>query len=107
MKYIIIRNLFIPCFISPLLMEKAYMLINTKQGKLRIASAKLKEFDEVKEIHEVYGRFDVVAEVEVKNRAELKSFIQNKVQITEGIRSSEILLVSDIEEWVEEDKDLV
>ena len=78
------------------------MLINTKHGKLRIASAKLKDFDEVKEVHEVYGRFDIVAEVEVKNRAELKSFIQNKVQITEGIRSTEILLVNDLDVFGEE-----
>ncbi|MBW2991499.1 Lrp/AsnC ligand binding domain-containing protein [Candidatus Woesearchaeota archaeon] len=86
-------------------MEKAYMLINTKQGKLRITSSKLKEFDEVKEIHEVYGRFDIVAEVETKNRTELKAFIQNKVQITEGIRNTEILVVSDIEEEVEEEEE--
>lgn len=81
------------------------MLINTKQGKLRITSSKLKEFDEVKEIHEVYGRFDIVAEVETKNRTELKAFIQNKVQITEGIRNTEILVVSDIEEEVEEEEE--
>lgn len=80
------------------------MLINTKQGKLRIASSKLKEFDEIREIHEVYGRFDLVAEIETGNRVELKSFIQNKVQITEGIRSTEVLLVNDIEEESEEDE---
>lgn len=80
------------------------MLINTKQGKLRIASSKLKEFDEIREIHEVYGRFDLVAEIETGNRAELKAFIQNKVQITEGIRSTEVLLVNDIEEESEEDE---
>ena len=79
------------------------MLINTKQGKLRITSSKLKEFDEVKEVHEVYGRFDLVADIETKNKAELKAFIQNKVQITEGIRNTEILVVSDIEEETEEE----
>jgi len=86
-------------------MEKAYMLINTRQGKLRIATSKLKEFEEVKAIHEVYGRFDVIAEVETENRAELKSFIQNKVQIIEGIKSTEILLVNDLEEDEPEEQD--
>ncbi|KYK24555.1 hypothetical protein AYK26_03165 [Euryarchaeota archaeon SM23-78] len=85
-------------------MEKAYMLINTRQGKMRIASSKLKEFKEVIEIHEVYGRFDIVAEVETKNNTELKAFIQNKVQIIEGIRNTEVLLVSDIEEESEEEE---
>lgn len=74
------------------------MLINTRQGKLRIASSKLAEFEEVKEVHEVYGRFDLIAEVETKNRAELKMFIQNKIQITEGIKNTEVLLVNDLEE---------
>jgi len=78
------------------------MLITANQGKLRIVSAKLKDFDEVKEVHEVYGRFDIVAEVETKNRAELKAFFQNKLQITEGIRSTEILLVNDLDEAEEE-----
>jgi len=78
------------------------MLITANQGKLRIVSAKLKDFDEVKEVHEVYGRFDIVAEVETKNRAELKAFLQNKLQITEGIRSTEILLVNDLDEAEEE-----
>jgi len=98
------RNLFIHPPLSPLCMEKAYMLINTRQGKMRIASSKLKEFKEVIEIHEVYGRFDIVAEVETKNNTELKAFIQNKVQIIEGIRNTEVLLVSDIEEESEEEE---
>lgn len=86
-------------------MEKAYMLINTRQGKLRIASSKLKEFKEVKEIHEIYGRFDIVAEVETGTSTELKAFIQNKVQIIEGIKSTEVLLVNDIEEVEEESEE--
>ena len=78
------------------------MLINTRQGKLKIASSKLKEFEEVKEVHEIYGRFDLVVEVETENRTELKAFIQNKLQITEGIKSTETLLVNDLEELEEE-----
>lgn len=73
------------------------MLINTRQGKLKIVEAKLREYQEVKEVHEVYGRFDLIAEIETENRAELKSFIQNKIQIIESIRSTETLLVNDIE----------
>lgn len=77
------------------------MLINTKQGKLKIVEAKLKEYDEIKEIHEIYGRFDLIAEVETGSLAELKSFIQNKIQIIESIRGTETLLVNDLEENLE------
>ena len=86
-------------------MEKAYLLINTRHGKLRIVSAKLSEFEEIKEVHEVYGRVDIIAEVEVENRAKLKAFIQNKIQITEGIKSTELLLACDIEDESEEEKE--
>ena len=99
------RNLFIRPVLSALGMEKAYMLINTRQGKLGIASSKLKDFEEVREVHEVYGRFDIVAEVETGTRSELKAFIQNKVQITEGIKSTEVLLVNDLEDESEEEKE--
>ena len=81
------------------------MLINTRQGKLKIVSAKLRELDEIKEVHEVYGRFDLVAEIETKDRNELKSFIQNKIQIIESIKSTETLLVNDLDEFEEEEKE--
>ncbi len=82
------------------------MLINTRQGKLRIVSSKLREFEEVKEVHEVYGRVDIIAEVETKTNAELKAFIQNKIQITEGIKDTEVLLVNDLEEDEENEEDV-
>ena len=97
------RNLFILLPILTYTMEKAYALINTVHGKMRLASAKLSGFKEIVEVHEVYGRFDIIAEVETRTRADLKSFIQNKLQITEGIRSTEILLVSDLEDSEEEE----
>jgi len=82
-------------------MDKAYILINTKQGKLKIVEAKLREYEEVKEIHEVYDGVDLVAVVETNSRAELKSFIQNKIQIIESIRGTETLLANDLEENLE------
>ena len=77
-------------------MDVAYVLIRADHGKLKIVSAALKQFDEVDEVHEVYGRFDVVAKVICNDRSELKSFMQNKLQILEGVASSETLLVNDL-----------
>jgi DNA-binding Lrp family transcriptional regulator len=79
-------------------MEIVYILINTRQGKLKIASNALKKYEEVDELHEVYGRFDIIVKIIAKDKAELKSFIQNKLQITEGIKSSETLIVNDLEQ---------
>jgi len=79
-------------------MEVVYILVKTRQGKLKIASSALKKYEEVDEIHEVYGRFDILVKVIAKDRAELKAFIQNKLQITEGIKDTETLLVNDLEQ---------
>jgi len=72
------------------------LLIQTSQGKLKIASAALRKYEEIDELHEVFGRFDIVAKVICNSRDELQSFIQNKLQITEGVRSSETLIASDV-----------
>lgn len=78
-------------------MEVAYILIQCRHGKLKIASSALKKHEEVEELHEVFGRFDLVAKIVCQDRAELKSFIQNKLQIAEGIRHAETLVVNDLE----------
>ncbi len=79
-------------------MEVAYLLINCRQGKLKIVSSALKKHEEVDEVHELYGRFDIIAKVICENRSEMKGYIQNKLQITEGIKASETLIVNDLAE---------
>ena len=77
-------------------MEVAYILIECGHGKLKIASNALKKYEEIDELHEVFGRFDIIAKVVCDDKSELKSFIQNKLQITEGIRATETLVVNDL-----------
>lgn len=79
-------------------MEVAYLLIKCSQGKLKIASSRLRKYEEVDEIHEVFGRYDIIAKIICENRSELQSFIQNKLQITEGVATSETLIVSDLDQ---------
>ncbi len=71
------------------------MLIKTMHGKLKIVSSKLRTFEEVEKIHEVYGRYDIIAKIVVEDRTEMKKFIQNKLLILEGISSTESLIVFD------------
>lgn len=77
-------------------MEVAYLLLNCRQGKFKLVANALKKYEEIDELHEIYGRFDIIAKVVCTDRHELKSFIQNKLHITEGIRSAETLMVSDL-----------
>ncbi|MFC2135961.1 Lrp/AsnC family transcriptional regulator [Bacteroidota bacterium] len=75
-------------------MEVAYILIKTVFGKLKLVSSKLQSYEEVDEIHEIYGRYDIIIKIVVEDRNELKKFMQNKLLILEGISSSESLVVS-------------
>lgn len=74
-------------------MKIAYILIKTRHGKLKVVSSQLKGYEEVEEIHETFGRYDIIAKVTVEDENEMKQFIQNKFLITEGIDSSETLIV--------------
>lgn len=76
-------------------MQLAYIALKAKIGKLKLVTAALNSLEEVAEFHEVYGRFDIIALVEVEDLQELKSFIQNKIMIISGLSGCETLVVRD------------
>lgn len=78
-------------------MKIIYVLIKTVHGKLKIVSSKLRTFEEVEDIHEVYGQYDIVAKIVLESQSEIKKFIQNKLLIVEGIESTETLMAFDEE----------
>ncbi|MBN1275187.1 Lrp/AsnC ligand binding domain-containing protein [Candidatus Woesearchaeota archaeon] len=78
-------------------MEVAYILVQARHGKLKIASAALRKYEEIEELHEIYGRYDIILKVVCADRSEMKSFMQNKLHITEGIRATETLVVNDLQ----------
>lgn len=90
------ENLIYYIVLQQIIMEIAYILLTCRQGKFKIVSNALKKYEEIEELHEVYGRFDIIAKVTCHNQEELQSFIQNKLQITEGVRTTETLLANDV-----------
>ena len=50
------------------------------------------KFQEVQELAEVYGRYDILAKVVVENDDELQSFYQNKLSVISGIVKTETLV---------------
>jgi DNA-binding Lrp family transcriptional regulator len=76
-------------------MQLAYLTMKSKMGKLKLVTAALEELDEIAEFHEVYGRFDIFALVEVEDLAELKAFVQNKIMIITGLSYCETFIVRD------------
>ncbi|AJF61501.1 TPA: Lrp/AsnC family transcriptional regulator [Candidatus Woesearchaeota archaeon] len=76
-------------------MRIVYLLIRAEHGKIGIVKAQLAKHEEISEIHEVFGRYDIVAKVLAENYGEFKRFIQNKIRVQEGIKSIEPIFVAE------------
>ena len=77
------------------IMRLSYLLIRAEHGKIGIVKAALEKFEEITEVHEVFGRYDIIAKVQTFSGKEFKKFIQNKMRITEGIKSIEPIFVAE------------
>ncbi|MFH2020799.1 MAG: Lrp/AsnC ligand binding domain-containing protein [archaeon] len=76
-------------------MTIAYLLLRAEHGKIGIVKSQISKFEEIKEINEVFGRYDIIARVETPSMKEFKKFIQNKIRVQEGIKSIEPVFVAD------------
>ena len=71
----------------------AFVLINAEVGSEEQVVKKLRETDNVKEAHLVYGVYDLIAKVEAEAMDKLKDVIAQEVRRVTGIRSTLTLLV--------------
>jgi DNA-binding Lrp family transcriptional regulator len=69
-------------------MRKAFVLINTALGSELDVLAELKKIDGVVEAREVYGVYDVVAEVEAETEKALKDIVFAKIRTLKHVRST-------------------
>ena len=76
-------------------MTLVYLLIRAEHGKIGIVKAQLQKFEEIKEIHEVFGRYDIIARVKTFDNKEFRKFVQNKLRVQEGIKSIEPVFVAE------------
>ncbi len=76
-------------------MTLVYLLIRAEHGKIGIVKAQLSKFEEITELHEVFGRYDILARVETEDNAQFRKFVQNKLRVQEGIKSTEPVFVAD------------
>ena len=74
-------------------MPLAFVLINAEVGSEDQVVKKLRETDNVKEAHLVYGVYDLIAKVEAETMDKLKDVIAQEVRRVPGIRSTLTLLV--------------
>jgi len=74
-------------------MPKAIVLINTDVGMEDEVVRQLSNMPEVREVHIVYGVYDLVAIVEAHSFDELRSAIVNKIRRLPHIKSTTTLIV--------------
>jgi len=78
-----------------MVMSIVYLLIRAEYGKIGIVKAQLEKFRENTEIHEVCGRYDIIAKVETDSSKEFRKFVQNRIRVQEAIKSIEPIFVAD------------
>jgi len=86
-------------------MNIVYLLVIAKFGKGRIVANQLVKYPQIKAVHEVFGRFDIIIKVVGKNIEEIEKFIQNKIRTMENIEKAETLVVSNADTGRDDDEE--
>jgi len=71
----------------------AFIGINMKEGSADEVTAKLSQYDEVLEIHEIHGRFDLLLKVRARNLEEMRDIVVNKIRQLPQIADAELITV--------------
>ena len=71
----------------------AFMGINVEPGFAEEITDDLSKVDEVLEIHEIHGRFDLLLKVRAKNLEQMREIVVNKIRILPHIIETELMTV--------------
>ena len=79
-------------------MVTAYVLVNCDLGYEEEIIDELKQIEDVKEVHGVFGAYDILAKVESDSEENLRETIAWKIRKLNNIRSTLTLMVTDGQE---------
>jgi DNA-binding Lrp family transcriptional regulator len=74
---------------------KAFIMISTEPSMIKKISEHLLTLDRVKNIHELYGQFDIIVSVVTDKRSDLDDFAEESIRHLSGVRRTETLVVSE------------
>ena len=69
------------------------MGINIRQGSVDEIVGFLSEQEEILEVHEIHGRFDILLKIRARNLEELRDIVVNKVRQLPQISEAELMTV--------------
>jgi len=75
-------------------METAYVLIVSETGSEQHVIEKLLMIDEIKEVNQVWGAYDIVVKVTGPTSDTVREIITGKIRMIEGIKTTASLIVS-------------
>lgn len=73
---------------------KAYILLTVTSGFEREVCSKLLSYDEVTELNELYGEYDIIVGVQVDTLDDLDNFLTNKVRSIPNILLTYTMIVA-------------
>ena len=76
-------------------MPIAFVLINAELGKEENILEELRNIDQVKEAHFVYGVYDIIAKVEAESMDKLKEIVTFKIRRLGDVRSTLTMTVAE------------
>ncbi|HEY1248331.1 MAG TPA: Lrp/AsnC family transcriptional regulator [Nitrososphaera sp.] len=71
--------------------QVAFMGINVKDDFIEEVTSALSKFDEVLEVHEMYGRFDLLLKLRAKSMEEMRNTIANGIRKIPQISGAELM----------------
>jgi len=76
-------------------MVKAYILLKVKTGSEREVFEKLKKIPEIKDIHELYGDWDIIVKVESSKFEDMDKIITEGIRSIPDIKDSSTMMVAE------------
>ncbi|WP_309492377.1 Lrp/AsnC family transcriptional regulator [Candidatus Hecatella orcuttiae] len=82
--------------LAPTRVEKAvaaFIEINVKPNTIEEVVKSLESMDEVLEIHETHGEYDIIAKVRVKTNEDLRNIVVGKIRSSPNITDTKVITV--------------
>ncbi len=75
-------------------MAEAYVLLKVNPGDERNIVKLLSELPEVKDVNELYGEWDIIIKVAVKNFEELDPLLSENIRVIKGVQLTSTMIVA-------------
>jgi len=73
----------------------AYVLVTLESGSEREVCRKIAQFDEVVEVNELYGEYDVIIKVRVEKLPQLDAFLTEKLRAIPDVYLTATMIVAE------------